>query len=108
MMHAPGTVRVWDPLVRIVHWTVASFIVIDLVNEAGANPWHRYFGYASGALILVRLVWGFIGVPNARLIRLLRTASLAVDYVASLRAGTQRTAYVAHNPLGACMALLLW
>ena len=107
-MPAAQTVRVWDPLVRIVHWSVASLIVIDLVNEAGANPWHRYFGYAAGALVLVRLAWGFISTRHASLTLMVRTARRAVQYVSSRGLGSGRAVYVAHNPLGACMALLMW
>jgi len=48
-------VYVWDPLVRIVHWSLATLILVDLFNEAGANPWHRWLGYAAGALVVTRL-----------------------------------------------------
>jgi len=51
-------IRVWDLLVRSVHWSLATLIVIELFNEAGANPWHRYLGYLAAALVVVRLVWG--------------------------------------------------
>jgi cytochrome b len=98
-------VSVWDPLVRLVHWSVAALIVFDLFNEAGANPWHRYAGYAAGALVLVRLIWGVFGSWHVRLTSIGKSASAAIRYV---RAGDKRDVYVAHNPLGACMVLLLW
>ena len=52
--------KVWDPLVRVVHWGVAVAIVADLANEAGANPWHRGIGYAALALVCARLAWGLV------------------------------------------------
>jgi cytochrome b len=103
-MAAP-VVRVWDPLVRVVHWSVAALIVFDLFNEAGANPWHRYAGYAAGALVLLRLTWGVFGSPHVRLTAIARSAAAAVRYV---RSRDNRGVYVAHTPLGACMVLLLW
>lgn len=103
-----STVRVWDPLVRIVHWSVACLVVIDLFNEAGANPWHRNFGYVAGALVVLRLAWGLFGTPHARLAPLVQSARRIVPYLASLRPGTQRPVFTGHNPLGACMAIALW
>ena len=48
-MAAAGHTRVWDPLVRTVHWSLAALIAVELFNEAGANPWHRYLGYVAAA-----------------------------------------------------------
>lgn len=101
-------VRVWDPFVRIVHWTVAALVVTDLLNEAGANAWHRYFGYAAGALVIVRLAWGLIAPAHARLSEMARSASRALPYAQSLTAAGLRSSYLGHNPLGACMAFTLW
>ena len=98
---------VWDVFVRSVHWTLAALIAIELFNEAGANPWHRYFGYAAGALVLARLAWGLGPVGEARLARMLGTAREAPAYLGALRGGRTRT-YLGHNPLGALMAFMLW
>lgn len=99
--------RVWDPLVRVVHWSVAILIVVDLVNEAGANPWHRYFGYAAAALVLVRLAWGLLDSGHARLAVMARSAAGALPYARSFVRG-RADAYSGHNPLGALMAGTLW
>ena len=89
--------RVWDPLVRTVHWSVAALVAIDLLNEAGANPWHRYLGYAAAALVLARLAWGLGDTAHARLKSMAHTAFSATT-----------VPYRAHTRLGACMAFLLW
>ena len=99
-------VRVWDPVVRITHWGLAALIAVDLVNEAGANPWHRWFGYAAGALIVVRLLWGIVGSPHARLAAIAKAAGQLGRYVRRSREATHD--YVAHNPFGAWMAFTLW
>lgn len=97
----------WDPLVRIVHWTVAALVAIDLFNEAGANPWHRNLGYAAGALILLRLAWGLVGPRPARLSSMARAARDALPYARSL-ARRSGALPAGHNPLGASMAFVLW
>lgn len=99
--------RVWDPLVRLVHWSVAALVVIDLLNEAGANPWHRYFGYAAGALVVARLCWGFLATGHARHAVMAASATRALPYVRSLIAGRAQK-HIGHNPLGALMAYALW
>ena len=100
------TLRVWDPVVRIAHWGLAAFIAIDLFNDAGANPWHRYFGYAALALIVARLAWGVVGSRHARLLPMARTAMGIFRYLN--RSNSSGNAFVAHNPLGAWMAFTLW
>jgi cytochrome b len=100
-------VSVWDPLVRIAHWSVAILVAVEMLNEAGANPWHRYLGYTAGALVMVRLAWGLCGSRYARLTAMAQRAKHVVPYLRS----SQRTKvqdYAGHNPLGACMAFALW
>ena len=100
--------RVWDPLVRALHWGVAGLVMIELVNEAGASPWHRNIGYAAGMLVAARLLWGLIGPAEARLAAIARSARNAPAYLASGRAWREQRLPPGHNPLGACMALALW
>ena len=99
-----GQTRVWDPFVRIVHWSVAVLIVVELFNEAGANPWHRYLGYAAAALIVMRLGWGLGSSGYARLSTMAASAAEAAAYLK--RQGS--ASYAGHNPLGALMAFTLW
>ena len=103
----PAAFNVWDPLVRVAHWSVAILVAIEMLNEAGANPWHRYLGYAAGAIVALRLAWGLFGSPYARLSAMARTAKYVVSYVRSPRKSGAR-GYIGHNPLGAWMAFALW
>lgn len=102
------SIRVWDPLVRAVHWSVACLVVVDMLNDAGANPWHRYFGYTAGALVVARLAWGVFGSPCARLAAMARSAVRVMPYLRSADARAAQRAYPGHNPLGACMSFALW
>jgi cytochrome b len=94
---------VWDRLVRILHWSFASLVLLNAwVLEGGETP-HRWAGYVVAALVAVRLVWGMVGSPSARLAALLPTPS-------RLRAGVaERThAWRGHNPMGALMVVAMW
>jgi cytochrome b len=96
-------VRVWDPLVRTIHWGVATLIVIELFNEAGANPWHRYLGYLTAALVVVRLAWGCGDRGYASLTVMAASARKALRYLR--QAGARSPG---HTPPGALMAFTLW
>jgi cytochrome b len=102
-----SAVRVWDPLVRVVHWTLAALIAYELFDDAGANPWHRYLGYAAGALVAVRLAWGIAGPRYARLTAIACRAVQAPRYLLA-RVARDGRPYAAHTPPGALMALVLW
>jgi cytochrome b len=97
--------RVWDPFVRSAHWALAALIVVELANEAGANPWHRYLGYAAALIVAARLAWGLAAPGYANLAAMARRACEVVPYLKSLRPAE---AYAGHNPLGALMAFALW
>jgi len=99
-----GQTMVWDPLVRITHWSLAALVVVELFNEAGANPWHRYLGYAAAALIALRLGWGLAGSGYARLSTMAASVRETTTYLKRF----EPASYAGHNPLGALMAFALW
>jgi cytochrome b len=103
----PATVRVWDPFVRISHWTVVGCVLANqFFNESGA-PIHRWLGYLAAALVVLRLIWGFIGTPYARFSSFFPTPSRRMpDLRRLLRRQAPR--HVGHNPAGAVMMLALW
>src|SRR6185436_6901864 len=59
-------VRVWDPFVRIFHWTVVAAFVVAYFSHGGYLAVHRAAGYVLAALVVLRVVWGFAGSPHAR------------------------------------------
>lgn len=103
-MLAARHTRVWDPLVRAVHWSVAALVVIDLLNEAGANPWHRYFGYVAAVLVVVRVAWGCARHDCAGLASMVASARRTVSYLRGRPAADS----AGHTPPGALMAFALW
>jgi len=102
----PGMVKVWDRLVRCIHWSVAFLVLGNFVNESGST-WHRYAGYACVTLVLLRLIWGVVGSGYAHFSQWMPTVRGVWDYFRSLLNGTPRR-YLGLNPAGASMALLFW
>ncbi len=98
-------VRVWDLPTRIFHWMLALAIAGSIVSiKTGHTDWHFRFGYLILALLLFRLVWGFVGPRYARF------SSFPLRLAAGWRYLRGREpARAGHSPLGALSvyALLL-
>jgi len=105
-MAREATVKVWDPLVRIFHWSlVASFAVAWVSGDVWDNL-HIWAGYAAAGLIAFRLLWGLLGPRYARFSQFVRTPGTVAAYVKDLLIGRERR-YLGHNPAGGAMILLL-
>ncbi|MEZ5883082.1 MAG: cytochrome b/b6 domain-containing protein [Paracoccaceae bacterium] len=103
--------QIWDPAIRLFHWSLVVAVVGGwLLGHFGPLQMtlHFWAGYAVGALILFRLMWGFVGPRNARFASFLRGPGAVMAYVRSLpkRAAGWATG---HNPLGgwSVVAMLL-
>ncbi|SKA29349.1 cytochrome b/b6 domain-containing protein [Consotaella salsifontis] len=104
--HAGETVRVWDPAVRLFHWTVVAGVCLNLfVLEEGKTA-HRAVGYVILGSLAFRLVWGFVGSRYARFSDFIPTPRRLARYIHALRHG-EEPRFLGHNPLGAIMMLIL-
>jgi len=100
------TVKVWDPLVRIGHWSLVVCVAVAWATGEGGKGWHEGFGYAALAIIAVRFVWGLVGSHYARFKEFLRTPAATLAYGLRVLAGTEPR-YLGHNPLGGWMIVFL-
>ena len=107
MNTAIAQVRVWDVPVRLFHWLlVTGFALAYLTAEVHLAVIHVWLGYALIALLLFRVVWGFVGTPYARFRSFIFSVPETLAYVRSLR-GSQPLHYYGHNPAGALMVFAL-
>ncbi len=98
-------IRVWDPLVRVLHWILVACVISNLLNESGHFA-HRTLGLIATGAVTVRLIWGFVGPQYARFSDWFPTPSRLIPYVkALLRNDAPR--HIGHNPAGAVMMLAL-
>jgi cytochrome b len=101
-----ATVKIWDPFVRVFHWSlVASFAVAWLTAE-DVRVLHEWAGYAAGALIGLRLVWGIMGTRYARFRQFIRPPGTVAAYLRDIATGREAR-YLGHNPAGGLMILAL-
>ena len=100
------TIRVWDPIVRLFHWTVVSACVLNLFVLEEGHYWHRMTGYVAAIALATRLLWGFIGTKHARFSDFFPTPTKIQRQIADLIRGCEKRA-IGHNPLASVMMLLL-
>lgn len=98
-------VRVWDPLIRLFHWSLVVSVSVCLILEAGTKV-HRAAGYVAAGLIAFRLIWGIIGSHHARFTSFVTGPGAVVAYLRSLTSG-QPQQHHGHNPAGAAMIVVL-
>ncbi len=102
----PATVKVWDPFVRVFHWSLATLFLVAYVTGDEIERVHIAAGYTIAGLIALRIVWGFVGPAHARFSNFVRSPRAIFAYlrdVALLRAPR----YLGHNPAGGAMIVAL-
>ena len=101
-----GLTPVWDALVRVLHWSLVLTVAAAWLTRHSPGRWHEWLGYATLAVVAVRVAWGFLGSGHARFADFVRsfpaTARYARDVVAHREAR-----YLGHNPLGGWMVIAL-
>jgi len=99
-------IRVWDPAVRLFHWSLAGAFLIAYVTEDDWEMLHVNAGYLIGILIAWRILWGFVGPRHARFSDFVRPPREVMDYVSdAVRFRAPR--HIGHNPAGGTMVMAL-
>ncbi|MES1979893.1 MAG: cytochrome b/b6 domain-containing protein [Pseudomonadota bacterium] len=109
LMPAPhNTVKVWDGLVRLLHWLLVLSVALAWLSTLGFG-WvraHEPAGYAALAVVVTRVIWGFAGSRHARFAQFVRKPRAVRNYALQLKSGREPR-YAGHNPLGGWMVVLL-
>lgn len=101
--------RVWDPLVRALHWTLLGAIAIawtSTLHMGVPGGWHETAGFVAMGCVALRLLWGFVGPRHARFSSFMRGPRSTCTYASQVARG-QAPRHIGHNPLGAWMVISL-
>jgi cytochrome b len=105
-MTESSQIKVWDPLVRFFHWSLVTAFFIAYFTEDDLLTVHNWAGYLILALLIIRLVWGFIGTRYARFSDFVYSPGNIIQFIKdTLHLKAKR--YLGHNPAGGAMVVLL-
>lgn len=105
-MHETTQIKVWDPLIRIVHWLLAGSFLIAYVTEDDWLTLHSWSGYLVLVLVMIRVIWGFTGPRYAHFSDFIyKPATIVAFLKQTFRLSAKR--YIGHNPAGGAMIIAL-
>jgi cytochrome b len=99
-------IRVWDPLLRIFHWSLVLAFMVAYLSGDEESDLHIYSGYLILGLIVFRLLWGIIGPRYARFSNFVYSPESVIAYIKDLVAARPKR-YLGHNPAGGAMIVVL-
>jgi len=99
-------VRVWDLFVRLFHWSMVVALLICFMTEEDTLLLHVVAGYYAAGIIVLRILWGFVGPEHARFSDFLFPPGTVVAYARDL-IKLRSARYIGHSPAGGVMILLL-
>lgn len=97
---------VWDLPVRCLHWLLVASVAAAWITSSQIGVAHEYIGYAAGAIVGIRLAWGFAGSRYARFAQFVRAPAPTLRYLRDV-VHARGARYIGHNPLGGWMVVAL-
>src|SRR3989337_3011068 len=99
-------VYVWDLFVRIFHWSLVVAFTVAFLTEDDLLTLHVWAGYTVGALIVARVVWGFVGPRPAGCSDFGCDPATIFRYVPGLLL-FRADRHLGHSPGGGAMVIIL-
>lgn len=101
----PPDVSVWDPLLRLTHWSFPLLIpALWWTAENHKYALHKRLGLVLLGLLVFRILWGFLGPETARFAQFVRGPGVVLAY---LRGDRSAGPAIGHSPLGGWSTLVL-
>lgn len=111
-MHQSKTthhIRIWDFPTRAFHiLLILSVAGLIVSGEVGGDAMQLHFllGFAVLALLLFRVIWGFVGGHWSRFVNFVPSPGHLIRFIRAVRQG-QAPQHIGHNPLGALSVLAM-
>ncbi|MGR6468701.1 cytochrome b/b6 domain-containing protein [Rhizobium sp. PAMB 3182] len=101
-----ATEKVWDPFVRLFHWSLVGFFAFSYLTGDEWKSAHILSGYVIAGLIAFRVLWGLVGTEHARFSTFIYRPSTVLGFLRDT-ARMRARRYLGHNPAGGAMVIAL-
>ncbi len=99
-------IKVWDLMVRLFHWSLVIAFTVAWLTGDELKRVHEWAGYAIVGLLMVRVIWGFVGTSYARFRNFVCRPSTILSFLLDT-ARFRAKRYLGHNPAGGAMVIAL-
>ncbi len=102
-----GTTLAWDLPTRLFKWSLVGLVALAWISSGFEDPEmtvHKAAGVGILALLVFRLVWGFVGGSTSRFAAFVRGPRAVAEHLRAMREGRARP-YLGHNPVGGLMVI---
>lgn len=106
-------INVYDIPTRVLHWLFAglfltAFVIAKTVDdESAVFSVHMLAGLTLGLVVVLRLIWGFVGTKHARFSSFALNPGDLVLYIKGVVNGDRRL-WAGHNPASSWAAVLMF
>lgn len=103
---------VYDIPTRLFHWLfaglfIAAFLIAKTIDdESPLFSYHMLAGFLLGFIVLLRVIWGFVGTRHARFASFALHPKELLAYFTGLFSGDRRK-WAGHNPASSWAALAM-
>ncbi len=101
-----NSIKVWDPLVRLFHWSLVIAFAIAYFTQEEEYELHLLAGYTVLGLIVLRILWGLVGPKHARFTDFIFPPAATLRYLRDVIKGRAHR-YLGHNPAAGMMVVAL-
>lgn len=98
---------VWSKLIRLIHWSIAIALILNLYFLEEGETAHEYVGYTAVTLVFIRFIYGLVSKDAASFKNFPVSATSIKEFIKS-KINFEKKEYAGHNPLASVVYILLW
>lgn len=106
-MPSPAGQIVWNLKIRLLHWLMAAFVLINLFLFNEGDDIHNWLGYGTLVILFFRLILGFTSDGFEAFRNFLLKPAEFFFFLKYLFTPTRKD-YVGHNPAASYAYLFFW